>query len=345
MENNEIQFTGVIDDPRSDFDKNKDYQHEELFGRGVYLWKEKAMEDWKSYPIRNQNGSGMCGAFSCAKALGINNKMETGQYVDLSPVYIYNQRLNNSSGMWMQNMFDIACNGGSPTDPDYKSDGITDDMAKAMGFTEDQKKEAMQYRGKNYVFITDRNIDNIASVVDQGMTPILLMRCNFKEWTNEPTVVDGITEQDYNVNHFIPVVDATLYKGKKCLIIEDSWGQQYGYKGRRILSEDFIKARVFYAGYIVDLPTADLNKPKHTFNRDLVFGTRGEEVIALQKCLVWEGLLKPEFVTGYFGNYTMKAVMDFQTKYKNEVLKPAGVKVATGKVMKYTRMQLNKLYS
>lgn len=341
MENN---FTGVAPDTRTEQEINKDWQHEELFGMGIYEWKEKPQESWNNYPIRNQNGSGKCGPFSGAKALGINNLKDTGEFVNLDTDFIYQKRTNQGAGMYMQQLLQILCDHGAPADPNLVSDNNSDEDSAKRTFTQDQKTEALKYRGKNYVFI-NTNIDTVASVVEQGYTPILLLRCAFSEYTAEPHVDPKVTPDNYGINHFVPVVDVTLYKGKKCLIVEDSWGQQYGNKGRRIFDENFFNNRVFQVGYIVDLPNGEDVKPKHTFNVDLVFGSRGEEVKWLQRCLVAEGLLKPEFVTGYFGHYTMSPVKEFQLKYRKEILTAAGVKLATGKVLRYTRAKLNQLYS
>lgn len=283
-------FTGVVEDPRSSVEKKRDWQGEEILALGAYSWPTKPQETWRSYPIRNQDGSGMCGPFSTCKALGINNKNETGQYVNLNTAFIYNKRANSGGGMWMQNMFDIACKYGAPLDPTLSSDGINDDQAAQITFTAAQNAEALTYRSKSYAVIPV-NIDTIASVVDAGFTPIILLRCAFKEWTAEPFVDPTVTEKDWAVNHFVPVVDATMYNGKKCLIIEDSWGQQFGYKGVRIVSEDFIANRVFACGYLVDLTNQEIEKPKHTFSAFLSYGSTGSEVVAWQRVLQYEKFL------------------------------------------------------
>ncbi len=101
-------------------------------------------------------------------------------------------------------------------------------------------------------------------------------------------------------------------------MIEDSWGQQFGYKGERILSEDFIKNRVFAVGYVIDLKNEDAGKPTHTFNVDLVFGSVGSEVVAWQKVLQYENFLPTHtsagtpLPLGQFLNMTAKATKDWQ---------------------------------
>lgn len=345
----ENTFTGVAEDPRSAEDKGKDWQHDELFGAGTYVWPTKEKQDWKSYPIRNQDGSGECGAFSTCKALGVNNKNETGVFVNLNTAFIYNKRSNAGAGMWMQNMFDIACKYGAPSDPTLISDGINDEQAAHLTFTADQAVEALQYRSKNYAFVPV-NIDTIASVVDAGFTPILLLRCAFKEWTAEPFVDPTVVEADWAVNHFVPVVDATMYNGKKCLIIEDSWGQQYGYKGVRIVQEDFINKRVFACGYLIDLKNDYVGMPKHTFTQALTYGMTGPEVKAWQEVLQYEKFLPTKtqagtpLPLGSFLSMTAQATRNWQVAH--EIMDYAKEKDMTKiRVGPKTILEANKLYS
>lgn len=347
METNE-KYAGVAEDPRAEEKKTLDWRHEELFAMGAYPWREKPQNEWKSYPIRNQDGSGMCGPFSTCKALGINNKNETGEYVNLNTAYIYARRGNKpGAGMWMQDMFEIARTFGAPLDPALSSDGINDAQADAIAFDASAHQEALKYRGLNYAF-ADVNMDTIAGLVDQGFTPILLLRCSFKEYTAEPIVIPTVTSADYDVNHYVPVVDATLYKGKKCLVIEDSWGQQFGHQGRRIFSEDFVKARVFNVGYIIDRRNEQPSDvtPRYRFLKPLRFGMRNDkDVKALQDVLKAEGLF-PNSVqsTGNFLQVTLSAVKKLQAKYAAEILAPLGLTVPTGFVGSSTRAWLNKKY-
>jgi len=80
------------------------------------------------------------------------------------------------------------------------------------------------------------------------------------------------------------------------------------------------------------------------FKSNLTFGSRGTEVEELQKCLSKDKEIYPEMeVTGYFGNSTKEAVIRFQEKYKDEILKPIGLEKGTGEVLKSTRTKLNEV--
>lgn len=88
--------------------------------------------------------------------------------------------------------------------------------------------------------------------------------------------------------------------------------------------------------------------PSFQFKSNLQVGSQGTEVRELQKCLASPPAGGPEVypegeVTGYFGSKTKKAVINFQEKYKAEILDPYGLKAGTGKVLKSTRAKLNEI--
>lgn len=297
--------TGVAPDPRNSLQKSLDYKHENLFGVAPYSWSAFDASKIPSYTIRNQNGSGMCVAFSICKALGINNP----PYKDLRPEFVYTKRANSGEGMWLQNAFDIAVKHGAPEDPLLLGDNLTEAQANAYVATIEATTQALKYRGKNYVFIAKDNIDEIARVIEQGYTPIFLVRCDISEWTEEPFVNSSKTAP-FNINHAIPAIYAGIRNGVKTIVISDSWGSSYGKNGLRYLSEDFIKARVEVVGYIVDLPD-ELVPPPFKFTKNLYMGMRNMDVLQLQKRLVKEGFatFTP---TGYFGVLTGAAVVAYQ---------------------------------
>lgn len=81
-----------------------------------------------------------------------------------------------------------------------------------------------------------------------------------------------------------------------------------------------------------------------TFEVNLRYGDRGDEVIKLQKALIKEGLLAEGLNTGWFGPLTKAAVIKFQEKYAADILAPWGLTEGTGFVGKTTRAKLNELY-
>lgn len=78
--------------------------------------------------------------------------------------------------------------------------------------------------------------------------------------------------------------------------------------------------------------------------KDLQIGSKGEEVTKLQQCLAKDNTVYPEgTVSGTFGPSTRQAVIKFQEKYAEEILKPIGLTSGTGKAGQGTRDVLNRL--
>lgn len=104
---------------------------------------------------------------------------------------------------------------------------------------------------------------------------------------------------------------------------------------------------MYWAGYAID-DLEEVNiavKPKFSQTKTMKLGDRGDNVKELQAVLIYEGLLKIKEPTGLFLGMTRKSVMDLQTKYKDEILTPVGLKSATGIVGSQTLKFLNKKYA
>ena len=67
----------------------------------------------------------------------------------------------------------------------------------------------------------------------------------------------------------------------------------------------------------------------YLFKEHYKMGDRGDGVKSIQQFLKERGFFKAN-ITGYFGPITKKAVMDFQDKYADDILKPLSLKKATG---------------
>lgn len=83
---------------------------------------------------------------------------------------------------------------------------------------------------------------------------------------------------------------------------------------------------------------------KYMFTKEMKLGDANPDVVALQKVLEREGcLVMPLNVSyGFFGGLTKNAVIKYQEKYANEILKPAGLIHGTGIVGSFTLKHLNK---
>ena len=84
---------------------------------------------------------------------------------------------------------------------------------------------------------------------------------------------------------------------------------------------------------------------KSEITEELDMGSRGIEVEILQAWLAKDINIYPDrLVTGYFGSLSKEAVIRFQQKYADEILKPWGILEGTGIVDQATREKLNNVH-
>lgn len=296
----EIKQTGVIEDPRSDFEKSRDYKTSDLAqGEIVLNWKEYNDIDFKPFEIQNQDGSLSCVSQATVKILGMHEVKEGRSYKRLCPKLIYDWRQNYpDGGMWLPNALAIACNTGTCEEHllpcDNQGETFMNDKSVISNV---MLEDAQNYRGKFYFQIVG-GIDEIAKVIEQGYGVLLGVRFDYDEWVDVPFINPN---SKLTVGHGIAGTHYCLYKGEKAIMIEDSWGPHYGKGGVRILTETFLSQRCFYAGYVTSLPN-------YIFNKTLRLGSKGLDVKILQKKL---GITSD----GIFGSITKQAVIRFQLSH------------------------------
>lgn len=93
----------------------------------------------------------------------------------------------------------------------------------------------------------------------------------------------------------------------------------------------------------IKVPKPVTPKPKYTFTRTLSRGMKGEDVKQLQLALKALGFFKLDYTTDFFGYWTEEAVKAFQLRYADEVLKPWGLTLPTGKFASMSIKKLNEL--
>lgn len=308
--------TGALIDTRTPQEQLKDYKFEEMVsGADLVDWKEKDEDEWKSYPIYNQNGSGSCVAQSMAKMMGI--MLGEDEFVQFSATDIYQRRANKpAGGMSGVEAFEIARQGVT-LEALVQSQNMTDSEMDSAQIETHERQVGNIFKIGNYVTIAPKDIDTIASIIQRTGKPVMVwFYFKSNEWTTVPEVKDSRATIQNSSRHSVVAVDFTLYKGKKALIIEDSWGTRHGKAGRRIITEDFFEARNWFCAYAINFKFGMSVEPKHTFKTEMYFGDNNDEVSKLQDRLKSEGLFPSNIEsTGYYGAITARAVYDFQVKY------------------------------
>ena len=347
----QVSKTGVCLDNRSDYEKSKDYSHEELAsGINTYKWEEKPMKDSYYFPY-DQSSSLSCVAGGGAIVI---------EHFDgdiISRKDIYNPRQNYPMGG--MSLPDVCGRmiAGACTEDLVPSQGLGENkMNERYAITNDIIKSRAKHKvGKT--FTIKNNIDDIASVLH--ISPVIAF-WYFDEkgrewWRLQPTVEYNFTSyvQAGVTRHQVCVVDAILQDGKKYLVVQDTAGVGTGYgkhRNLRLISEEMVSKRMYAGAYAIDddnevLKPIEISKPKYKNTKPLTIGSRGDEVKMLQAVLIYEGLLKIKAPTGYFGGLTRQAVKALQFKYKDSMLTPIGLKSPTGYVGTMTNKKLNELYA
>jgi hypothetical protein len=345
----------VLIDNRTTEAKEKDFDSREIVASSTevkYLTRAKAVKVIGLYPERNQKGESSCAANAGAETLGQHEVVEGRPFKRLSSSFIYRLRSNfDKEGMYVYNLGEIGSNIGTPLDSTLPIQG-TEEKVNAVVITDAMKKEAAQFRGGAHFGITTLNIDAFVAVCNGlGLPATLFVWGSQAEWSKEiPEVLDEtLTLEKAYVRHLVTILPNSgyTYKKKKYFIIKDS--SHFGGRVYRHISEDWVKRRVVMGLYWLTLPNPT-NEPvapkisfKYEFKRDLTVGHTGEDVVKLQDALRELGYFTYPESTGYFGGYTRSAVKAFQLAFRDEILTPLGLSVATGYFGLSSRSKVHKL--
>lgn len=310
---------------------------------------EKLPDQWRSFPISDQDGSGSCVAQTVAKMAGIHYFLENGEFVPFSATYIYQQRSNKPmSGMGFPDFANIAKK-GMTLEALVPSQKMSDDKMDSITIQDYKKKVAEVFPLGDGLVLNSGNFDEVASVVLTTGKPVMVwLYFLYEEWKDKPVIIDQSLDKygEKTCRHSVTVVDACKFLGEDALIVEDSWGLNYAIKGRRIITRDFFSKRNYFALYFrnfIYLEGGD--KPKYKFTKTMRFGDTSNDVVALQKILRYEGLFpQDQNTTGYYGQLTANGVYQYQLKHS--VASIGELEELQGKfVGNKTLADLNKRYS
>lgn len=110
-----------------------------------------------------------------------------------------------------------------------------------------------------------------------------------------------------------------------------------------LFSNDVYVTEFHYTGNLADTKDDIIIYSPDLWKNNMTVGTMGDNVLALQKILINEGLWNSNVpATGYFGAITRNAVIKFQEKYASHILTPLNLKNGTGFVGPYTRNFIKK---
>jgi hypothetical protein len=358
---NELE-SGVVDTDETPEDE-RNYQLGEVVAsaQGVVL-QPKTKDQWRKFPIFNQDGSGSCVAQTLAKMLGIMYYLKNNVYVHFSATHIYQRRINKpNSGMIGSDAFQIARKGVT-LEALVPSQSLTDSQMDGALIEKYKQDVGAIFKVPNYVQVPTKNFDLVASTL-QATNKGIMVWFWFKrdEWTDTPTVKYSNLPRVGSgiVRHSVTAVDACIFNGQEGIVVEDSWGETFGFKGQRFISREFFEERNFYTAYAInfDFDSPPPTPPVHQFNQTLVYipwsstingpadmvthNRQKTDVTKMQDLLKSEGLFPANIdSTGYYGNVTARAVLLYQKKYK--VASDQELDSLAGKIVgPKTRVKLN----
>lgn len=315
---------GALIDTRPQKEKDKDYLFKEaVASTDKVVWQTKSENEWRKFPISNQKSSNQCVAFSLAKMLGIQHTLDEGEWIDFSATHLYERRANfPAPGMNGIDAFNLARNHGTSFEKLYPNKTHNNDNER-LSIKEHFARVGEIFKISNSLVVPMRDIDTVASIIQRtGKGVMVWYWGTYNEWVrNIPQINDtSLTLHTAPVRHAVVAVDYFIHNGKKCLLIEDSWGLNHGMKGRRIITEDFHKARNYFAGHIMKFKFADAKlKPEPaTFNitKTLQINQTDPQVRELQRMLQREGFFPTNIGSDFYGNITARGVLDWQLKHK-----------------------------
>jgi hypothetical protein len=248
--------------------------------------------------------------------------LATGVWIDFSPSWIYWFRINfPEGGMWATDSFEIIANKKGLLPLSFFKVPKTEKEINSLKPSSYFNEIADGLKTDKLITLPAGDFDTVASVMQKTGKPIMVwFYITNKEWVNVPTAIKAS-----NAHHsvvFIPPTDPKkptwgLYKGKKAIVIQDSWSLKSGIEGKRIITEEFFAKRNSYADYFM----------KFRFEPNASKPTYDGSVASLQDCLRAEGVFPANIVsTGFLGTVTVNAIKAFQAKHGIEPLGIIGPK-------------------
>lgn len=263
---NEIEF---VSDPsfclKKSEEKFTDWQYSEIMTASTDNYMDKTYDYTNRVShIYNQHDTGFCWAYSTAAMQSIYEKMETGNEIVLSPLFIAKKGKEldkdmSTEGSTTKNSVEVITKFGSVKDEFYPDDSYVTDSLKfpEVGY-EDKLRH---YKSENYARC--KGLNDIVLALSNSKLPLIGIQCtkniyDTKDGKNKFLEFDAngklmiIGGHQMVVVGWFPNMEHNGHKGYiKCL---NSWGKTCGENGFIYIPRDYIefKTKDNYFHMLVD---------------------------------------------------------------------------------------------
>lgn len=318
---NQIHFTGLLPDNRSEEAKAKDWKTTELVAMGSItpIFRVVQEGEWKKYQVRNQGSSGSCVANTIAKMLEIKRELGKGDSIKFSHAPIYGKRINKpGAGMVGIDALQLAVKYSSCKEVDVPSELLNDAQLDAIILPKN-------YESLNNLIVPTHyatcpiDFDYMAGMIEKEGAVMMWVNTDFQSWCKDIPSVGGVKGM---VVHSITLVDYFNFNGVDYLLIEDSWGKFGKYNGQRLITREFFKDAVWFCAVLYDFVYDLTDEEFAPFSLIMEFGQRNEDISRLQKLLQARSFFPADqSITSFYGPITALAVLQMQLKYNVDTTK------------------------
>lgn len=299
-----MKYLGAIDN-QTKTEKLKNYKFEEVCtAPAPVVWLEKSQDKWKKLPVRNQDGSGTCVCQTYATEMSILFQQKYQVWLDFTAAFPYQLRTNPTvAGCNSIDVFDNFPKIGNIFESYMPSQNMGEDAVMMVKSETYFKDLAKTFRPNRISLPID--FETVASTIQAtGKGVMVWFRFHPSEWIDIPVLGKNAPTS----GHSVTAIDFFLFKGKKYILILDSWGKNFAIQGYRLISEEYFNARCFLAGYLMTFQTQDNNTGVRPSFKDTVTSAKD--------CLKWEGLFPANVPSNEVSdNIFRTAVQKFQIRF------------------------------
>jgi hypothetical protein len=168
----------------------------------------------------------------------------------------------------------------------------------------------------NYLTVKpfDLTFDYVAGLVAKEGCVMVWVSTDYVSWCKDIPTPGAVKKGE--VRHSITAVDTIKLDGVEYIVIEDSWGKFGKYNGQRLITREFFKDAVFFAGVLKDFNYDVTDEIFAPFKYAMQYGETSDEIKRLQRLLQARAFFpKDQACTGYYGDITARAVYLMQIQY------------------------------